>query len=191
MTEPKIWPIGEAFANFVNAYCNFPVDDTYSYHGLTKQCKKEPEPKPFNEWLMTKYGAKWDIVYVRTNNSEQTYTIDYNLIDFLPSGSWDQCTAKFPDHFKRYYFCQVEIWDGTFFIGWGADLNGIIPCSVTSKAGKYKYFYKTYVATIWAEKPWLVWIFQWVPNSRFIVWRSNNGLMPSYYPKPIEEYYEE
>lgn len=191
MTEPKIWPIGKAFACFVNAYCNFPVEETYSYHGLKKQCKKEPEPKSYTCWLIEKYGARWEIIYARTNETERIYTLDYNVLDFKPSGSWDQCDEKFPDGFKRYYFCQVEIWDGTFIIGWGMDMNGIEPCKVWSSAGRYKYFYKTYVATIWAAKEWLVWISQWVPNSRFIVWGSSNGDMPHYYPKPIEEYYIE
>jgi len=186
-----MWPIGEAFAEFVNAYCNFPVEEDYSYHGLKKKCKKEPEPKPFNEWLMTKYGAKWEPIYARTNNTEQVYTLDYDVLDFKPSGSKDKCPEKFPDGFQRYYFCKVEIWDGTSFLGWSMDMNGIIPCRVWSAAGKWKYFYKTYVATIWAAKTWLVWIYQYVPNSRFIVWRSNNGDMPHYYPLPIEEYYQE
>ena len=187
MTEPKIWPIGQAFANFVNAYCNFPVYKPYSYHGLPKECPEEPEPKPFNEFLMTTYGAKWEIVYARINKTEQVYTLDYNLVDFKPAGKWDPCAVKFPDNFRRYYFCQMEVWDGTFIIGWSADMNGIEPCQVWSAGGQYKYFYKTYVATIWAAKSWLVWIYQWVPNSRFIVWASSNGDMPSYYPKPIEE----
>lgn len=184
-----MWPIGEAFAKFVNAYCNFPVEETYSYHGLKRQCKKQADPKPFNEWLLEKYGARWEIVYARTNKEEQTYTLDYNVLDFKPAGAWDRCTVKFPDHFKRYYFCQMEVWDGTFIVGWSADLNGIENCKVWSSAGKWKYFYKTYVATIWAEKPWLVWIYQYIPNSRFIVWRSTNGDMPMDYPKPIEEYH--
>lgn len=189
MQEPNIWPIGKAFACFVAAYVNVPVEETYSYHGIKKQCKKEPEPKSFTCKLIEKYGARWEIVYARTNKEEQVYTLDYNVLDFKPAGKWDKCTVKFPDHFRRYYFCQVEIWDGTSFLGWSMDMNGIVPCRVWSNAGQWKYYYKTFVATIWAEKPWLVWIWQWVPNSRFIVWRSTNGDMPVDYPKPIEEYH--
>jgi len=189
MSEPNIWPVGEAFAGFVNAFCNFPAEEPYSYHGIRMECKKQDDPEPFNTWLMEKYGADWEIIYHRENKILQTFTLDYDVWAFKPSGSLDGCTPKFPDGFKRYYFCKMEVWDGTFFIGWGADLNGINPCSVTSKAGKYKYYYKTFVGTIWALKTWLVWIFQWVPNSHFIVWRSTTGAMPSYYPLPIEEYY--
>ncbi len=50
MQEYNIWPIGKAFAGFVNAYCNFPVEENYSYHGIKKQCKKQPNPKPFKEY---------------------------------------------------------------------------------------------------------------------------------------------
>ena len=85
----------------------------------------------------------------------------------------------------------MEVWDGTFIIGWSADMNGIDDCQVFSKGGRWKYFYKTYEATIWAGKPWLVWIYQWVPNSHFVVWRSTNGDLPPVTPVPIEEYHED
>jgi len=191
MTEPKIWPIGKAFASFVAAFCGFDWDKYYSYHGLKKTCKEEPEPKSFTEKLIEEYGAKWEPAFERTNKTEQIYTVDYNVEDFKPGGKLDKCAVKFPDGFNRYYFCKMEVWDGTFIIGWSADMNGIVPCQVWSRGGRYKYFYKTYVATIWAMKSWLVWIYQWVPNSHFAIWRSTNGDLPSYYPIPIEEYYEE
>lgn len=191
MTEPKIWPIGQAFASFVNAYLNLPADEPYSYHGLPMQCKKEEDPLPFDEYLLEEYGADWEIIYHRENKLLQTYTLDYDVWAFKPGGALDGCTPKFPDGFKRYYFCKMEVWDGTSFIGWSADLNGITNCQVFSRGGQWKYFYKTWVATIWAEKPWLVWIYQFVPNSHFIVWRSTTGNMPHYYPVPIEERHED
>jgi len=191
MEEPKIWPIGKAFAAFVAAYCNFPVWKPYSYHGLKKECKEEPEPKSFNEKLLEEFGAKWEPIFERTNKTEQIYTVDYNVSDFKPGGRLDKCTIKFPDGFNRYYFCKMEVWNGTSIIGWSADMNGIVPCKVWSRGGQWKYFYKTYVATIWAAKSWLVWIYQYIPNSHFAVWRSTNGDMPHYYPLPIGEYWED
>lgn len=187
--EPKIWPIGKAFACFVAAYVKKPEEYSYSYHGMTEQCKKEPDPNPYMCKLLEEYGAKWEIIYERTNTTDQVYTLDYDVWAFKPAGSLDQCAVKFPDGFKRYYFCKMEVWDGTSFIGWSADLNGITPCSVFSRGGKWAYFYKTWEATIWAEKSWLVWIYQFVPNSHFVVWRSTNGDKPPIPPLPIVEWH--
>lgn len=186
---PKIWPIGKAFACFVAAYIGVPEEKVYSYHGLTRQCKKEPDPSPYMCKMLLEYGAKWEIIYERTNTIDQVYTVDYDVWAFKPSGSLDTCPQKFPDGFKRYYFCKMEVWDGVGPIGWSADLNGLTPCSVFSRGGQWDYFYKTWEATIWAGKPWLVWIFQWIPNSHFVVWRSTNGDKPPIPPVPIEEWH--
>ena len=167
------------------------LDKLYYYHGLLMKCKKEVEGDPYLCKMVEEYGAKWEKIYERWNTTKQTYTLDYNVADFLPSGSKDRCSIKFPDGFERYYFCEIEIWDGTAIIGWSMDMNGIVPCRVWSTAGQYHYYYKSYEATIWAEKPWLVWIYQWVPNSHFVVWRSHNGDLPVDPPVPIREYWEE
>lgn len=186
---PHIWPIGKAFACFVAAYINTPEEYTYSYHGLKKECKKEPDPKPYMCEMLEEYGARWEPFFERTNKTDQVYTVDYSVEGFKPGGRLDTCSEKFPDGFKRYYFCKIEIWDGEGPIGWSRDDNGLIPCRVWSTAGQWKYYYKTYEATIWAGKPWLVWIFQWIPNSHFAVWRSSNGDLPPVPPIPIQEYH--
>jgi len=176
---------------FVNVEAKKVIKKYYSYHGETMPCNVPPEPKPYMCELLEEYGAKWEIIYEKTNKTEQVYTLDYDVWAFKPGGILDGCAVKFPDGFKRYYFCKMEVWDGTFIIGWSADMNGIVPCQVWSRGGRYKYFYKTYEATIWAEKPWLVWIYQWVPNSHFVVWRSTNGDLPPVPPVQIEEYHED
>lgn len=176
---------------FANAYTRNFVNKYYKYHGLVMPCYKEPDPPPFRDIDTKKPGADWEIIYERFNTTQQVYTVDYDVWAFKPAQIDDMCSIKFPDGKYRHYFCILEIFDGTFFIGWAMDLNGIVKCKVTSKAGQWKYFYKSYVATIWAGKPFLVWIFQWVPNSHFVIYRSTTGDMPDYYPVPIIEYHRD
>ncbi|MBA7536628.1 hypothetical protein ES705_28892 [subsurface metagenome] len=116
MTEPKIWPIGKAFAGFVAGFYNNYVDERYSYHGIPMECPKEPDPKPYDRKMMEEYGAKWEPIYERTNKTEQTYTLDYDVWAFKPAGKLDRCTVKFPDGFKRYYFYGVQQGDINIFI---------------------------------------------------------------------------
>jgi len=174
---------------FLHGYPNKPVKKHYYYHGMLRECPIQPGPEGFMCVDTKKPGPGWEVIYERWNTTSQTYTLDYDLIAFKPGSGFDTCSVKFPDGKVRFYFCELEIWDGTFFIGWAMDLSGIISCSVTSKAGVWSYFYKSYVARVWAEKSWLVYIFQWIPNSHFKIWRSTDGNLPVDYPVPIQEYY--
>lgn len=174
---------------FVHAFINKPLTTYYLYHGTWMPCNVGPEPQPFYQEPMIKPAPVWELIFNAWNNVLQIFKVDYLLQSFPPSPQNDTCVVKFPDGKKRHYFCVAEIWDGTFPIGWSADFSGITPCSVYSRGGTWDYFYKAYVADIWAEKDWLVWIYQWVPNSHFMIWRSSTGEMPSYYPVPIEEYH--
>ena len=178
-----------AKTGFSNGFANIPGQKYYKYHGWVRECNIEPILPPYLEFPTGPAAAEWEIIYERFNTTQQTYTVDYDIWAFKPAKIDDMCTIKFPDGKYRHYFCILEIWDGTFFIGWAMDLNGIVKCNVTSKAGQWSYFYKSYVATIWAGKPWLAWIFQWVPNSHFTIYRSTTGDKPDHYPVPIQEYY--
>lgn len=168
---------------------NKPVRKYYYYHGELRSCLIQPDPGKFDCYDTKKPGDYWEIIYERFNTTDQVYTVDYDIWAFKPAKINDMCTIKFPDGKYRHYFCIVEIWDGTFIIGWSMDLNGIVKCRVLPKAGQWSYYYKSYVASIWAGKTWLVWIYQWVPNSHFVIYRSTTGDMPLYYPVPIQEYH--
>lgn len=174
---------------FIHGYANKPLKKYYSYHGILRDCLIQPEADPFEDHDLHLPGARWEVIYEVYNTADQVYFLDYKIEDFFPAKINDWCPEKHFDGKIRHYFCELEIWDGTFIIGWSMDMNGITPCKVWSSAGQWQYFYKSYKALIWAGSAHLIWIFQWVPNSHFKVWRSSDGDLPDYDPVPIQEYH--
>ncbi|GAI92382.1 unnamed protein product, partial [marine sediment metagenome] len=47
--EINVWPVGQAFADFVAAYVDIPEEQIYPYHGLKKKCNRRRRPGPFRK----------------------------------------------------------------------------------------------------------------------------------------------
>ncbi len=87
MQGANIWPIGKAFAGFVEAYCGFDWDKYYSYHGTKKTCKQQRSPKPFKEYeeRVKEYPYKQYTVYGTQPKTVGLYFYQVNPATPIPS----------------------------------------------------------------------------------------------------------
>lgn len=187
MPEPEIWPIGKAFACFVNGYVFKPVPKWFSYHGMGKICTKLGKMKQF-ECRRFNPMEEWVLIHDFDFNGWGDWFWYYTVpSEYLPSDQLDVCTDKWVDGFVRYYFAQVKVnaWDPPHGIKFYYS-NGL-------NCRNWEFYlygngcYKAWFDYLWVKSPTLFAVWGSGYGSHAKIWASKTGNLPDYYPVPEEE----
>jgi len=162
-------------------YVNKPVSKRYSYHGLQRDCLKQPNPGNLKEYPMIE-GPEWDLVSCYYPFRLRSYIINWSWLNIIQSSDQYECTG-YTNRFKRYYFIEVVWYKYPGYSGVG--LINIPKGSECNNSHTYiydDYIYFTVSDYVWYGNSNLYRQNQSGPGSRICIWRSATGEKPTYDP---------
>lgn len=182
MGQPQMWPVFDAFTDFVTAYVDIPVYQIYGYHGFFRRCRKYPRSKPFRKVRCKPEGEDWILIFDGPIACGWGKYFEFNYGNLLPSSDPYLCNPSEP--FNRYYFAEIEYLkrpDWPF--AWVAIVDGM-NCKNTVISGDYRYIYRAWFNWLWTpdmgNRLWTV--CSAAEDSWARTWKSKTGEFPGYYP---------
>lgn len=181
--EINVWPVGQAFADFVNAYCNFPVWEDYYYHGLRKKCRRRPRPGPFRKDFCKPLGEEWILVFDGSIACRWGKYFIFDANGFLYSSDDYKCPSAPVGTKNKYYFAEVEyIKRPDWPFAWISFSDGLNCKYTTISSSEWTYIYRAYFNIVWYGENHVLWVCSAAEGSRGRVWKSLTGEFPGYYP---------
>ena len=168
----------------VKGFVDIPATKYYYYHGLIKPCNIQPNPECFLKIDTEEGQLYWDPIYEVWPVKTGEYTLYYEATDFLASDETDPCRYDWPDEKARYYYFEIEYYNGSPGEGWYILLNNGKYCNFQVDSGFDDYHYRAMYRWVWYSPNFLLKVKNPGEGTRIKVWRSSTGLLPDYWPVP-------
>ncbi|GAH49527.1 unnamed protein product, partial [marine sediment metagenome] len=143
--EVNVWPIGQAFADFVAAYVDIPEEQIYQYHGIKKKCNRRPSPGPFRKSPCKPEGEEWVLVFDGSIACGWGKQFSVKANGYLPSSDDYKCPGAPVGTKNKYYFTEVEyIRIPSWPFAWLSFSDGLNCKLTTISSREWTYMYRAY-----------------------------------------------